>query len=145
MCIEHQQLRRRVRFFTLPIARGNDTHWLSDKSCWRWLPPILKAQSAKKWKPCLWPKSSQQWTLVPKVNLGGEEKQQWCHVLCTTDVWMCRGPLVQALYYRWFVSSLSHKSKPPMRHPTQRSMLLCHWMCLNANATWRSQWSWLPP
>ena len=135
MCIGHQQLWCRVRLFTLPIARSNDTQWLSDKSCRHWLPPILKAQSATRWKPRLWPKSSQRSTLVPKVSLGGEEKQQWRHVLRTTDVWTCRGPPVQTLCNRWFALSLSHKSKRPTWHPTQWSMLLCHWMHPNANAT----------
>ncbi len=96
------------------------------------------AQNATRWKPYLWPKSSQRSTLVPMIRLGGEEKQQWCHLLCTTDVWTCRGPLVQALWNRWFASSLSHKSKCPTWHPTQWSTLLCHWMHLNANATWQS-------
>ncbi len=58
--------------------------------CQHWLPPILKAQSATRWQSCLWPKSSQQSTLVPKVSLGGEEKQQWRHVPPTTDVWTCK-------------------------------------------------------
>ncbi len=31
VCIEHQQLRCRVGLLTLPIARSDDTHWLSDK------------------------------------------------------------------------------------------------------------------
>ncbi len=88
---------------------------------------------------------SSQWsTLVPKVSLGGEEKQQWHHVPCTTDVWTCRGPPAQALCNHWFASSLSHKSKCPMWHLAQWSTLLCHWMRLNANATWWSQWLWLP-
>ncbi len=143
MCIEYQQLRCQVRLLRLPITRSKDTHWLSNKSCQHWLPPISKAQSATRWKPHLWPKSSQWSTLVPKVSLGGEEKQQWHHVLHTTDVWTCRGPPVQALCYRWFVSSLSHKSKHPLWHPTQQSTLLCHWMRLNANATWPSWWLWL--
>ncbi len=34
-------------------------------------------------------------TLVPNVDLGGEEKQLWCHVPHTTDVWRCKGPLAQ--------------------------------------------------
>ncbi len=37
-----------------------------------------------------------------------------------------------------------HTSKCPTWHPTQQSTLLCHWMHLNANATWQSQWQWLP-
>ncbi len=31
MCVEQQQLQRRVRLFMLPIARSNDTHWLMRK------------------------------------------------------------------------------------------------------------------
>ena len=108
------------------------------------LPPILKSLRATRWKPSLWSKSSQQPTLVPKVSLGGKEKQQWHHVLRTTDVWTCRRPPVQVLCNRWFALSLPHKSKRPTWHLTQWSKLLCHWMHLNANATWRSQWSWLP-
>ncbi len=50
-------------------------------------------------------------------------------------MWTCRGPPVQALCYRWFKSSLSHKSKCPTWHLMQQSMLLCHWMRPNANAT----------
>ena len=148
MCIEHQQLWRWVwvRLFMLPIARGDDTtHWLSDKLYRHRLPPPLNAQSDTRWQPRLWPtESSQQSTPVPKVSLGGEEKQQWRHVLCTTDVWTCRGPPVQALCNCWFESALSHKIKCPMWHPTQQSMLLCHWMHLKANATRRSGWPWLP-
>ncbi len=123
MCIEHQQLQRWVRLFMLPIARGNNTtHWLSDKSYQHWLPPPLNAQSAPRWKPRLWPtKSSHQSTLVPKVSFGGEEKQQWCHILCTTDVWTCREPPVQALCNHWFESALSHKIRYPMWHPMQWS------------------------
>ncbi len=79
-----------------------------------------------------------------EVSLGGEEKQQWCHVPSTTDVGMCGGPPVQALCNCWFALSLSHKSKRPTWHPTQWSTLLCHWMHLNANATWQSWWPWLP-
>ncbi len=30
----------------LPIARSNDTHWLSDKLCQHWLPPILGVPKA---------------------------------------------------------------------------------------------------
>ncbi len=144
MCIEHQQLWREVRLFMLPIARSNDTHWLRDKSCRHRLPPILKAQSTTRWKPRLWPKSSQGSTLVPMVSLWGEEKQQWCQVPRTTDVGTCRGSPVQALCNRWFASSLSHKSKCPMWHPMQWPELSCHWMRLNANANWQSQWPWLP-
>ncbi len=137
MCIEHRQSTPVsakcniktssyliIRLFTLPIARSNDTHHLCDKLCWHWLSPILKAKSTTRWKPRLWPKSSQWSTLVPKVSLGGEEKQQWCHVPCTTDVWRCRWPLAHALCYRWFVSSLSNKSKCPMWPPTQQLTLL---------------------
>ncbi len=146
VCIEHQQIQCQVRLFMLLIIRSNDAHWLSDKFCWHWLPPILKAQSATRWKPCLWPKSSQQSTFVPNVSLGGGEKQQWHHVPHTNDVWMCRGPPVQVLCNRWFALSLSHKSKGPtsMWHQMQQSTLLCHWMHPNANATWQSQWPWLP-
>ena len=109
MCIEHQQLQRWVRLSTLPTARGSDTtHWLSDKSYRHRLPPPLNAQSDTRWQPQLWPtESSQRSTPVPKDSLGEEEKQQWCHVLCTTDVWTCRGPPVQALCNRWFELSLS--------------------------------------
>ncbi len=87
------------------------------------------AQSATRRKPHLWPKSSQWSTLVPKVSLGGEEKQQWRHVPHTTDVRTCRGPPAQALCYPWFVLSLSRKSKHPTWHPAQWSMLLGHLMC----------------
>ncbi len=124
MCIEHQQLRHQVKLFMLPITRVNDTHWLSDKLWRHQLPPILKAQSTTRWKPHLWPKSSQQSTLVPKVSLEGEEKQQWHHVPRTIDVWTCRGPPAHALCYRWFALSLSHKNKLPMWPPTQRWTLL---------------------
>ena len=114
MCIEHQQLQRWVRLSTLPIARGDDTtHWLSDKSYRHRLPPPLNAQSDTRWQPRLWPtESSQRSTPVPKVSLGGEEKQQWHHVLCTTDVWTCRGPPVQAMCNRLFELSLSQRAKP---------------------------------
>ncbi len=125
MHIEHQQLWCWARLFTLPIARSDDTHWLSDKPCRHRLPPILKAQSATRWKPGLWPKSPQRSTLGPNVSLGGEEKQHWCHILRSTDVWTCRGPPVQALCYPWFALSLSHKSKCLTWHPTQQSTLLC--------------------
>ncbi len=150
MCIEHQESNLAstkcnvktssyltIRMFMLPIARSNDTQWLSDKSCWHWLPPILKAQCATRWKPHLWPKSSQLSTLVPKVSLGGKEKQQCHHVSCTTDVWTCRGPPAQDLRYRF---ALSCKSKCQTWHPMQQSMVLGHWMRPNANATWQSQW-----
>ncbi len=145
MCIEHQQLQRRVRLFTLPITTGDGFHWLSDKLCWHWLPPIFKAQSTTRWKPHLWPnKSLQQSPLVPKVSLGGEEKQQWHHVPCTADVWMCRGPPAHALCYHWFALSLSCKSKCPTWPPVQRRELLTIECIQTPMPLWQSRWPWLP-
>ena len=147
MCIEHQQLQRWVRLSTPPIARGDDTtHWLSDKSYQHQLPPPLNAQSATRWQPRLWPTESSQWsTAVPKVSLSGEEKQQWCHVPCTTDVWTCRGPPVQALCNRWFELSLSTHTQNPLhlnrlQQATMRLTLTvttCRTVPMNASdATW---------
>ncbi len=133
-----------IRLFMLPIARSNDTHWLKWKIVSTLIATNLDSPSATRWKPHLWPNSSQQSTLVPKIGLGGKEKQQWCHVPCTTDVWKGRGPLAQALCNRWFASSLSCKSKCQTWPPMEGSMLLCHWMHPNTNATWRSLWPWLP-
>ncbi len=113
-----------IKLFMLPIARSNDTHQLSDKLCQHRLLLILKAKSTTRWKPHLWPKSSPWSTFVPKVSLGGDKKQQWCHVPCTTDVWRCRGPPAHALCYHWFVSSLSCKSKCPTWSPMQQLTLL---------------------
>ncbi len=104
----------------------------------------LESPKHHKMKATFVPKSSQQLTLVTKVSLSGEEKQQWRHVPCTIDVGTCRGSPVQALCNSWFESFLSHKSKCPMWHPTQWSTLLGHWMCPNDNATWQSRWPWLP-
>ncbi len=126
-----------IRLFMLPIARSDNTHWLK----WQivltsFATNLGSIQGATKWMPHLWPKSSQRSTLVPKVGLDGEEKQQQHHILHTTDAWRCRGPLAQDLCYCWFVFPLSpHKIMRPMWPPMQGSILLGDWMCLIANAT----------
>ncbi len=124
-----------IRLFMLPIARSNDIQRLN----WQIVSTLIatnlaSTQSATRWMPHLWPKSSQRSTLLPKVGLGGEEMQQHHHDPCTTDAWKCRGPPAQDLCYRWFALPLLHKSKR-LTWPSTQGSMLCYWMHLNNNAT----------
>ncbi len=71
-----------------------------------------------------------------KVAMMSHSTHNWC-----LNVQMTSGTsLVQPLIYVVLVT----QEQMPNMNPLQWLMLLCHWMRLNTNATWRSGWPWLP-
>ncbi len=94
VCLEYQQSTPcicKVRHWDVILPDNQVVHTANLKRQWyslaKWqivstliATNLGSAQSATRWTPSLWPKSSRRSILMPKVGLGGEEKQQCPHV-----------------------------------------------------------------